>query len=209
MQYPRMQEVIAHLSQDPHMARVVAEIPFPTGQPTQDMYIALLDSIVSQQLSLKAAATIWGRFVALFPDGYPDAELLLQLPAEVLRSKGLSYNKAAYMHNVARFHLQHGIHNEQLAPMTDDEIIVYLTQIKGVGKWSVQMLLMFALNRPDVFSPDDQGIMNAMRKLYQLEEQGAAFKKRITAIAEPWAPYRTYACRYLWKWKDQKPAIIE
>lgn len=201
-----MEHITAHLSQDVQLARIIREIPFPEISPTKDMYVALLDSIVSQQLSLKAAATIWGRFLELFPDGYPDAELLLLLPVEVLRSKGLSYNKAAYLQNVARFHLAHGIHNEQLSAMTDDEVIAYLTPIKGVGKWSVQMLLMFALNRPNVFAPDDQGIMNAMRRLYGLEEEGAAFKKRIAAISEAWQPYRTYACRYLWKWKDSKTA---
>lgn len=86
--------------------------------------------------------------------------------------------------------------------MSDEEIIEFLSQIKGVGKWTVQMLLMFTLGRPDVFPVDDLGIQQAMIRLYQLNETGKDLKKKMQEIAEPWQPFRTVACRYLWRWKD-------
>ena len=86
--------------------------------------------------------------------------------------------------------------------MTDEEIVAHLTQIKGVGRWTAEMMLMFPLDRPDVFSPGDLGIQNAMKKLYGLRSQGRALSKRMARIAEAWRPYRSVACKYLWMWKD-------
>lgn len=196
--------VRAHLSKDPILAPLVEALPFPAIEPEKDLYIALLDSIVSQQLSGKAAATIFGRFLDLFPDGYPHPHQLLALPDDVLRSKGLSYAKASYLKSVAEFHLQHELDRDKVLTFSDDELVEHLVQIKGVGRWTVEMILMFSLNRSDVFAPDDHGITTAMRNLYGLEEEGRVLKKRMTAIAETWRPYRTYACRYLWRWKDAK-----
>jgi len=195
--------IIAHLEKDPRLALLIEKVPFPAHKTEAgDLYVSLLESITSQQLSTKAAATIWARVLSLFPDEYPHAAQLIALPADVLRSKGLSYGKAAYMQNVARFHLEHDLYSEHIAAMPDDELVAYLTQIKGVGRWTVEMILMFSLNRADVFAPDDQGITSAMVHLYQIEETKKAQKKRMLAIAESWRPYRTTACRYLWRWRD-------
>lgn len=106
------------------------------------------------------------------------------------------------MKNIAHFSLQHDMSYEYLAQLDDDAVIAYLSQIKGVGKWTVEMLLMFSMKRADVFPVDDLGIINAMKKLYGLKEEGKALRIKCTGIAEKWKPYRSYACFYLWPYKD-------
>lgn len=195
-------EIILHLSQDSYLKRVLESVEmFQWGTGT-DVYFDLLESIVSQQLSVKAAATIHGRFIGLFEDGFPHPEKLLALDVPTLRSVGLSNQKAGYMHNVAEFFVQENLQAADWSVFTDEEIVKKLTAIKGVGRWTVEMILMFTLNRPDVLPVDDLGIQNAMKRLYGLEETGKILRARMVELAEPWRPYRTYACRYLWKWKD-------
>jgi DNA-3-methyladenine glycosylase II len=194
-----------HLSQDPKLKLLVDTIPFPEAKPTQDLYLALLESIVSQQLSVRVADVIWGRVLALFPDGYPRPERVVALPVETLRGVGLSFQKAGYFQNVARYALDNQLVHADLATVADEELIARLSQIKGVGRWTVEMLLMFALGRPDIFSVDDLGIRQAMINLYEIEETGKALKVKLVELAEVWRPYRSYACRYLWRWKDNPP----
>lgn len=194
--------MIAHLQQDPLLKSVIDKTTFTLGPKTNDLYLTILESIVSQQLSIKAADTIFKRFLVLFEQQYPHQEQVLALDPLVLRSVGLSGQKASYLKNVAQFSIERGLSIELIEPMSDEEIIKYLTQIKGVGKWTVEMLLMFALHRPDVLPVDDLGIRQAMIKLYRLNETGKELKKRMVEIAEPWRPFRTLACKYLWKWKD-------
>ena len=166
------------------------------------IYYDLLSSIVSQQLSGKAATTIFNRFLTLFPDHYPHPDLLSQLDIPILRSVGLSNQKAAYLKNVALFSKQYDLENHAWDSMSDVEIIEFLTQIKGVGTWTVQMLLMFTLSRPDVLPLGDLGIQQGMAKLYSIEATGKELKNEMTLLAEPWRPWRTVACRYIWRWKD-------
>lgn len=193
---------IAHLRNDPrlHSALDAVEIPEFTGQG--EVYFSLLESIVSQQLSVKAADTIFNRFLTLFPDGKPHADLLLKLETEQLRGVGLSYQKAGYLKNVAQFSLENDLEGRDWSVMSDAEIIVFLTKIKGVGQWTVEMLLMFTLGRPDVLPVDDLGIQQGMAKVCGLMETGRDLKKRMAEEAEIWRPWRTVACRYLWRWKD-------
>lgn len=164
-----------------------------------DIYFYLLKSIVSQQLSVKVASVIWNRFLELFPDRYPNAEILLEKSDEELRGIGLSRQKLGYMKNVATFSLEKGMGIELLNEKSDDEIIKYLTEIKGVGKWTVQMVLMFPMDRPDVFPIDDLGIQTKIIAHYGLEGEKKALRAQMTEIAEKWAPYRSLACKYLWK----------
>ena len=163
---------------------------------------AVARSIMSQQLSGKAADTIIGRFRDLFPGRYPKPDALAKMSVARLRSAGVSRQKAGYLQSVARFELRHGFDHRVLRRMTDDEFIAHLTQIKGVGRWTAEMMLMFPLDRPDVFSTGDLGIQNAMKKLYGLRGHGRALAERMTRIAEAWRPHRSAACRYLWMWKD-------
>jgi DNA-3-methyladenine glycosylase II len=197
-------EIIQHLSKDPRLAAVMPHISLPPVAVSNDIYHDLLDSIVSQQLSVKAAATIYSRFLDLFPNRQAHPEYVIATDAEILRGVGLSYQKAGYIKNIATYWIDNQENLKDWVNMSDDDIIKELTQIKGVGKWTVQMILMFRLNRPDVFPIDDLGIRQGMIKMYEVEETGKDLIKKLHEIAEPWRPYRTIACRYVWKFKDTK-----
>jgi DNA-3-methyladenine glycosylase II len=196
--------IIQHLSKDPKLAAVIPHIHLPSVDVNNDIYHDLLDSIVSQQLSVKAAATIFSRFLDLFPDRKPLPEYVVATEADILRGVGLSYQKAGYIKNIAAYWIDNQENSKNWIAMGDDDIIRELTQIKGVGKWTVQMILMFRLNRLDVFPIDDLGIRQGMVKMYELEETGKDLIKKLHEIAENWRPYRTIACRYVWKYKDTK-----
>ena len=196
------QEIFHHLSSDPRLADVLPLITLPEIETHNDIYGDLLGSIVSQQLSVKAAATIESRFLDLFPDRNPLPERVLAMDVEVLRGCGLSYQKANYIRNIATYWIENQADKKDWMQTSDDDIISELTKIKGVGKWTVQMILMFRLNRLDIFPIDDLGIRQGMVKLYSVEETGKELIKRLHEIAEPWRPYRTIACRHIWKWKD-------
>jgi DNA-3-methyladenine glycosylase II len=193
---------IGHLSQYPPMQKIIAQVPMLESGTKKSVYFDLLESIVSQQLSVKAAATIFGRVLDLFPDRYPHPEFVQQLSVEQLRAVGLSNQKAQYFHNVAAHFKAHDLENCNWDTLSDQEIIDTLTQIKGVGVWTVQMVMMFTLHRTDIFPVDDLGIQHGMIRLFELEERGKDLKTKMLVIAEDWKPYRTIAARYLWRWKD-------
>lgn len=195
-------EAMAHLHKEPNISRVLRSIEMPDFTPSKRIYFDLLESIVSQQLNVKVAAVIFNRFLSLFPDNYPHPELVVSIETERLRNAGLSFQKAGYLQNVAQFALLHDLENKDWHGMSDDEIIQFLCQIKGVGKWTVQMLLMFTIGRPDVFPVDDLGIQQGMTKIFGLQETGKELKNKMIELAESWRPYRTVACRYVWRWKD-------
>ena len=166
--------------------------------------VRLMASIISQQLSTKVAAIIFGRFIALFDGKEPSCAQVLECTNDQLRSIGLSQSKVNYIQNVARFFLEHNITDKQLYAMEPDAIIELLTQIKGVGKWTVQMLMLFSLGQEDVFAVDDLGIQQAMIRLYQIKtESKKELQSKMLTISSKWAPYRSYACLHLWQWKDQ------
>ena len=194
--------IIEHLCQDPKLHAIISATEIEWPQTGEDIYFSLLRSIVFQQLSGKAASTIHGRFLDLFPEGYPYPEELLALDMPALRAVGLSRQKATYIQNVAEFFQKENLVGKDLAEKDDEAVIQYLTRIKGVGRWTVEMLLMFTLNRPDVLPLDDLGIQQAIQRAYAVEEKGRALKSRMLEIAEAWRPYRTYASLYLWRWKD-------
>lgn len=198
-----MTDALTHLARDPHLGPLVGQIQLPEPDSSGDVYYSLLDSIVSQQLSVKVAEVIFNRFLKLFPGEYPHVESLLALDADTLRSVGLSRGKAAYLQNVAVFFRENNLEHADWSRYTDDELVGYLSQIKGVGRWTVEMILMFTLHRPDVFPGDDLGIQQAMMRLFGLERD-RHLKARMHELAEPWRPYRTTACRLLWRWKDAR-----
>ena len=193
---------IEHLSKDRKLAKILGEEPLVL-KPKKQVYLHLCGSIMSQQLSTKVAAVIWKRFLALYEDESPTPEQILATPYDTLRGIGLSNAKVSYVQNVARFALEHGMEWKQLKKMSDEEVISHLTQIKGVGRWTTEMLLMFALGREDVFAVDDLGIQMAMKKLYKLDDSNKKeFKAKMLQLSARWSPYRTYACLHLWQWKD-------
>jgi DNA-3-methyladenine glycosylase II len=193
-----------HLQKDKRLAPILkGETHGLTLQ--KNIPIKLMGSIISQQLSTKVAAIIFERFLSLYPAKKPTIQKVLDTPEEALRNIGISYAKIKYMYAVANFCIEHSITDKKLQQLSNEAIIELLTQIKGVGKWTVEMLLMFSLGREDVFAVDDLGIQQAITKLYNLDPANKKqFKLDMLAIAQAWSPYRTYACLHLWRWKDEK-----
>lgn len=164
----------------------------------KDHLTALAGSIVSQQLSTKAAATIFGRFRALFPD---DASLsatdILVLEDAALRGVGLSGQKVRYMRDLCERIADGRLVLDEIESLDDEAVIARLTEVKGFGRWTAEMFLMFRLHRPDVLPVDDLGIVNAVQRLYKLRKRPDA--KKLNALGEAWRPYRSVASWYLWQ----------
>jgi DNA-3-methyladenine glycosylase II len=186
------------------MNELAVRIQLPIISPVQNVYLALLESIVSQQLSVRVADVIFKRFLQLFENEYPYPNILKEIEIEKLRSTGVSRSKAQYLKNVANFTLENDLSYERVSLLDDQVLIDQLTQIKGIGRWSVEMLLIFELNRPDVFSISDLGIRQSMIKLYGLDQTKKELDKRLVEISDQWSPNRSTACRLLWKAKDLK-----
>jgi len=200
---------ITYLSkQDAVIDRIIASGAKPTFTPHKNYYQELVESIVSQQLSVKAAATILKRFVDLFPgDGFPSPDQILQVDIEQLRGVGLSRQKASYIQDLALKVIDGTVKFNHLDALTNDEVIAELIQIKGVGVWTIHMFLMFCMGRLDVLPVGDLGIKNGIRKLYNLDHLPTP--DEITEIAKKnnWHPYESIASWYVWHSLDNKPAL--
>lgn len=171
----------------------------------QNICLQLCKSIMSQQLSTKVAQTIYNRFITLFEGVEPTPEQIANAVPTELRSIGLSNAKVSYVQNVAKYFIEKKATDVLIHNMTNDEVIEFLLPIKGVGRWTIEMLLMFTLGREDVFAVDDLGIQQSMIKLYNLDTTNKKqLREDMIKIAEKWSPYRTFACFYLWKFKDTK-----
>ncbi len=197
-------KAVEYLSKDKKFKPYIDRIQLPPRNPASDVYSGLISSIIGQQLSVKAAATIHGRFLALFETEYPITQELLQFDDQTLRSVGLSGQKTKYIRNVAIFFQEQELFDKDWSDLSDEEIIKLLTTIKGVGKWTVQMILMFVLKRPDVFPVLDLGIQHGMIEIYNLKEEKKALHAKMEKISLKWRPFRTVACLYLWAIKDVK-----
>jgi len=163
-----------------------------------DHLSALAGAIVSQQLSTKAAATIFGRFVALFENGrIPSAAAISSLSDEALRGVGLSGQKVGYLRDLCARVADGRMNLDELAALPDEQVIDRLTSVKGFGRWTAEMFLMFRLHRPDVLPAGDLGIVNAIQRLYRLRKRPDA--RRILRMGEAWKPYRSVASWYLWQ----------
>lgn len=195
-------EYLKHLQKDKKL-KPLLQAGYLTISKRKNVPVRLMASIMSQQLSTKVAAVIYQRFLDLYNGKDPELSVVLKTPDEKLRGIGLSNAKVGYVKNVAAFCLEHSITDKALAKMDNEAIINLLVQIKGVGRWTVEMLLMFTLGREDVFAVDDLGIQQAMCKLYKLDPADKkAMKSAMQSIAQKWSPYQTYACMHLWQWKD-------
>lgn len=194
-----------HLSKDKKLLPLLQTLEPYELKKKKNVCLRLCASIMSQQLSTRVAEVIFKRFLELYDGGEPTPQQILDTPAEALRAIGLSNAKVSYVHNVARHMIEHKVDDKKLHKMSNDEVIEFLTEIKGVGRWTVEMLLMFTLGREDVFAIDDFGIQQSMIKIYKLDPTDKkAMKEKMIKISAKWAPYRTYACFYLWKYKDTK-----
>jgi DNA-3-methyladenine glycosylase II len=199
-------DYITHLSKDKKLVKVIYSAEPFVLKFHKNICLRLCASIMSQQLSTKVAKVIFHRFLELYGSEEPTPQQIVSTPLEKLRAIGLSNAKAQYVLNVAQFAIDNDLDDKRLKKMSDEAIIDLLTQIKGVGKWTVEMLLMFTLGREDVFSVDDYGIQMAMKRLYKLEGlDKKALREKMLKLSQKWSPYRTYACMHLWSWKDNVP----
>jgi DNA-3-methyladenine glycosylase II len=202
------QKAANYLSQhDPILRQVIKNAPLPSFVPHKNYYQELVESIISQQLSVKAAATILKRFRELFSQDFPTPEAILAVDIETMRSAGLSRQKASYIHDLARRVLEGSIQFAHLDSLTNQEIIDELTQIKGVGVWTVHMFLLFCMGRLDILPTGDLGIKNGMRKLYNLPEKPTPEDMEMIAINNSWHPYESVASWYMWHSLDNAPVL--
>lgn len=174
------------------------------GDQHTDPFEALVTSIISQQLSTKAAATITARFTSLFGGRrFPTPRRVAAMPDDQLRAVGLSGQKLGYIRDLCRRIDDKSLPLASLGTMTDEEVVTTLTAVKGIGRWTAEMFLMFRLQRPDVLPVGDLGIVKAVQKHYRLRKVPTA--QRLEKIGENWRPYRSIACWYLWRSLDNKP----
>lgn len=192
-----------HLSTDKKLLPLVKANPALKLKKHKNICLHLCASIMSQQLSTKVAQVIYRRFLELYGGEEPTPEQIVKTPFEKLRGIGLSNAKVSYVQNVAQYAIDHSMDDKKLYKMSNEDVMDFLLPIKGVGKWTVEMQLMFALGREDIFAVDDLGIQIAMSKLYKIDmTDKKAMKEKMLKISAKWSPYRTYACMLLWRWKD-------
>jgi DNA-3-methyladenine glycosylase II len=195
---------LAHLRAiSPRMRELIEHVGPCTLSPRRDYFVTLCKAIFNQQLSMKAAATLFGRFRDHFPARRPTPAALLALVArdpQVLRRGGVSRQKNLYLIDLARHFASGEIPTRRLAAMNDDQVIEALTKVNGIGRWTAEMFLMFVLNRPDVLPVDDLGLRKGMQLFFNLRRPPLA--KRMFELAEPWRPWRTVATWYIWRGFD-------
>jgi DNA-3-methyladenine glycosylase II len=187
------------MKRDPKLAQLIRQVGacrLGEHRP-QPPFVALAYSIASQQLSVKAADTISTRFCALFPDGVPDPAHLVALDADVVRAAGFSRPKVGFLRDLATQVVDKRLPLDVLHQMPDDDVLRSLTAVKGIGRWTVEVFLMFRLGRMDVFPADDLGLVKAVQRVYRLRKRPT--RDRLMKIAEPWRPCRSVAAWYLWR----------
>jgi DNA-3-methyladenine glycosylase II len=201
------QQAANHLARhDTKLAPVIAKYGLCTIQPHTSYYQDLVESIIGQQLSVKAAASIRDRFKDLFGGRLPSPEEILTKDVEELRSVGFSRAKANYVRDLAQHVVDGKVTFEHLPRLSNDEIIAELTDVKGIGEWTVHMFLMFCMGRLDVLAYGDLGIRNGIKQLYGLEQAPSPAQVKEIAASNKWHPFESIACWYIWKSLDNKPA---
>ncbi len=198
-----IEEGIGYLKRDDIMHFLINKYGRPDFNPGQDYFQSLLRSIVFQQLSGKAAQKIHERFVNLIPktSNFCPNEVL-KLEKDDMREVGLSFQKINYLRNLAYFFENNSFKKKDVEKMTDEQISKELTQVKGIGQWTVDMFLMFTLNRADILPYKDLGIQKGIMKILNIKNLPS--KKEMDNCSKKWRPYRTIACWYLWKMADEK-----
>ena len=201
--YARARRVL--MRRDPELGAIIKRAGPCTMQAYRegDLFSALVETIVSQQLSTRVADVIYGRICALCSAAAsPTPAALLALSTDELRRAGLSAAKATYVHGLAAAIAEGRVSLETLEHLPDDEVIATLSTIKGIGRWSAQMILLFRLNRPDVWPTGDLGIVRALERHYRMRKTPTL--KRLEKLGDPWRPYRSVAAWYLWRSLSQK-----
>lgn len=200
-----MKKIIDHFAKvDQILFSAIGDFDFPKTQRGNNLFADLCEIIIQQQLSEKVGDVIFGRFRKLI-NGKITPEKVLEIPDKKLRNIGTSYNKVRFIKNLARDIVEERIFLDKLEKQEDERAIGELTKLNGIGRWSAEMFLMFSLGREDVFSYGDLGLRRAMQKLYKLKKEPT--QKQAEKIAKKWKPYRTYACRILWRSLEAKTSV--
>lgn len=203
-----MNDALEHLKKcDPVLAGLIATYPAPKFEKHTNYYQELVDSIISQQLSVKAARAIETRFKDLFDGEFPKPEQILTKDIEALRAAGLSRPKARYIQDLAQKIIDAEVVFDTLDSLSNDEIIAELTKVKGIGVWTVHMFLMFCMARLDVLPTGDLGIRNGVAKLYKLDHVPTERDVELIAEKGNWRPYESVASWYIWQSLDNAPMI--
>ncbi|MCR4260987.1 MAG: DNA-3-methyladenine glycosylase [Candidatus Colwellbacteria bacterium] len=196
-------KALRHLRKDKVMAGIIKRYLLPTPSKIktdqQFLFSEIVETILGQQLSGKAANTIIGRFKDLYGGRHPKVEELLKTKDQKIRDCGTAWSKVSYIKNVALAIKSKELDLKKLPKMSDEDVREVLLKIKGIGNWTVEMMLMFTLHRPNIFSPGDVGLQNAMHKHYGVKRGDT---NKMLKIAKQWEPHRSLACRYLWRSLD-------
>jgi len=201
-----MDKALVHLSEVDHrLGELIETYPQPDLTPHTNYYHALASSIISQQLSVKAAKTIEGRFKDLFGGVFPSPEQILMKDVEELRAVGLSRPKAGYIQDLATKVLDETIDFSTIDSLSNNEIVNELTKVKGIGEWTVHMFLMFCMRRLDVLPTGDLGIRNGVGKLYDFQSVPTPEEVKLIAKKNSWHPYESVASWYIWQSLDNTP----
>jgi DNA-3-methyladenine glycosylase II len=196
----------AHLSDaDPRLSLIIAKYGHCTIAPHTNYYEELVSSIISQQLSVKAADTILKRFIGLYSDKMPSPEQIIETDIEDIRKVGASYAKARYIKDLAMHILDNELDLAHIATLENETVIKQLTAVKGIGEWSAHMFMIFSLGRLDILPWGDLGVRKSMQEVYELPTLPSKAEMITVAEENSWAPYQSVAAWYLWKNFDNKP----
>jgi DNA-3-methyladenine glycosylase II len=196
---------IDFLSKDPLLAAVLAGQELRTINKTDNVTFYLYSTIIQQQLSGRVGEVILKRFMDMFGGRAPTSAEVVATLVENFRAIGISVAKAGYIKNIAQFDLDNGLDMKKLSLMTDEEVITYITAIKGIGKWTAHLFLMAALGREDVFPADDLILQKAVETIYGLDRKDKkAFMEKMLAVSSGWSPYSTFVSMHLWRWYGGK-----
>lgn len=205
-----MDKALRHLRKDLILRKIIKEYKIEELNGEADLFQDLIESIINQQLSGKAAATIFNRFKLLFARStgsgqagkFPKPQQILKVHDDKIRACGISYPKIKYIKGVCQAIVDKTLDIEKVQALSDEEVIVELTKLKGVGRWTAEMILIFSLKRPDVFSVGDLGLRTAVSVHYKVKREDL---RKIEKISRKWSPFRSYAARLLWRSLDNSP----
>jgi len=191
-----------HLKKDPRLKPLLSKYTIEARGVSEDLFRDLLESIIGQQLSVKAAGTIINRFISLFPNSENiKPQEIMTIDEVLLRSVGISRQKISYLRSLSEFIVADRIILDTLKDMPDEQVMSHLTTVKGIGRWTAEMMLIFSLGREDVFSVGDLGLRTAVSRIYGVDRED---KVKIEKISQTWSPYRSLASLYLWQSLDEK-----
>lgn len=201
-----MDKALKYLRKDLVLRKIIKEYKIEELNGRADLFQDLIESIINQQLSGKAATTIFNRFKLLFNNKSIEPKQVFKISDEEIRKCGISYPKIKYIKGICQAIVDKSLNIKKLPSLSDEEVIIELTKLKGVGRWTAEMILIFSLKRPDVFSVGDLGLRTAVSFHYKINRDNL---KKIEQISRNWSPYRSYAARLLWRSLNNRPLIEE